>query len=155
MNKLIWIEQALSEGLNRVKVAQVLPVTSDPPKNCFAYCEFSLLDILDSKINSTPKYEVDIDVNIVNNEIVSINLISEELIEIDTETIEADEVYIATVKEKRKAEYAKEVDGLNFELVEMLATGILNGKVKIDGADSETLAQTILYKKQEIKDKIK
>lgn len=155
MAKLTFIEQELNEGINRVQVAHIKPDHVKPPKNAFCFCELPLMDMDESLSNGVNKYEADVNVTKdIEGNISSITLVSG-LIEKDQATIEADPKYIATVDELRKKEYAKEVDGLNFKLVELLADGIIKGKVKIDGVDSETLAQEILTKKQAIKDKIK
>lgn len=153
--KLIFLEQELNQGINRVKVAHIKPDHVKPPRNAWVHCDFPQLEVEDAYDNKVNKYEVDVDVVKNGNEIVAITLESESLIEVDKSVIEADEKYLAEIKRKRKEEYAKEIDGLNFELMELLANGIVNKKVKIDGTESETLAQKLLTKKQEIKDRIK
>ena len=158
MSKLVCLVKEITEGVNRLEVGHICPDKCKPspyPYTISMSCELEEIGVDVCQDNGVPKYEVDVNVSIDPESGQPSFSLASGLIEKSKATIEADPKYDAYVDEKRAKEYAKEVDGLNFKLVEMLADAVLTDKIVIDGPEAKALAQSIKDKKQAIKDAIK
>ena len=113
--KLVFIEQDLQAGINRVQVAHICENYCVPPVNAFAMCELPLMSVEEGAENGVNKYEADVEVaQDEKGNITSIKLVSDLIKKKD---IKLDERYIKAQDEKRKAEYKEKVDGLTLEKI--------------------------------------
>lgn len=171
MSKLIFqISEELQD--NKVYDADVLHITNGTPSpypdNCFIEVEDEVLTPNAACENNTPKYTVKVKAIRIKDALAShpdpaknnkFPLFTFELMQTRQEkskqVIESDERYLAKIKEKRKAEFEKEVDALNYDLLENLATAIIANKVTLNGKETKDLAQLIVDKKTEIRNRVK